>query len=63
MKAIVDIDFKEIDKIKIDKSLLKQEPSLIKHTDDVMLKLCTAFREHFKSKGIKVEVTYKIKNE
>ena len=56
MKAFITINFKKIKGVSVDDYLLRQEPSLVRITGEVITKLCTAFEEHFKAKGIQVEV-------
>ena len=63
MKAILQINFKKILGLKVDKSLLEKEPNLPKVTSKTLVILCQNIKKYFAENKIKVGCSYKLENE
>lgn len=63
MKSLILIQFKEIMNKKVDKNLLKQNPRLMKATEETIKNLCEQIKKYFKQHNIKVETAFELHNE
>lgn len=61
MKALVEIEFLNINGTPVNNNLLKQVPMLIASTDKTTKILCEQIEKFFNEQKIKVKATYKIK--
>jgi hypothetical protein len=60
MKSIINIKFKRINRIKVDKKLLLANPNLIKATDKTIKILCREIEKYFQDHHIEADVSFEL---
>lgn len=63
MKFQIRINFKKINGIRVDKSLLEKNPALPETTKNTIEILCQNIEKYFKENHIKVKCSFKLDNE